>query len=362
MNADFWKGKRVLITGHTGFKGSWLCLWLQSLYAKVYGYSTKPPTTPSLYEVAGVRDGLTESYEADVRDLKMLTEVFERHQPEIVFHMAAQPLVRYSYQNPIETYQTNVMGTLHLLEAIRRVGGVGAFINVTSDKCYENKEWIWPYRENEPLGGYDPYSNSKACSELVTAAYRDSFFNSEDYDRHRTAIATVRAGNVIGGGDWATDRLIPDIFSSFLQKKSVVIRMPHAIRPWQHVLDPLYGYLILAERLWLDGCQYAGAWNFGPNEEDSRTVEWIVERLSKMLDGNLIWEQESSNKNPHEAVYLKLDCSKSKSKLGWVPRWKLPCALERIVEWYRAYQADLDMKNICLDQIENYSLPGKQHV
>ena len=277
-SADFWRGKRVFLTGHTGFKGSWLSIWLHSLGAEVTGYALEPPTDPSLFSLAGV-DGLLTSIIADVRDLERLQAEMVHAAPEIVIHMAAQPLVRDSYKIPVETYATNVMGTVHLLEALRSCPALRAVVNVTTDKVYENREWLWGYREIEPMGGYDPYSNSKGCSELVTAAYRSSYFNPLDYSRHGVAVATARAGNVIGGGDWANDRLIPDVVRSILAGEPVQIRNPGAIRPWQHVLEPLSGYLTLAEHLFAGGARYAQGWNFGPAEEDARPVAWLVERL-----------------------------------------------------------------------------------
>lgn len=352
MDSSFWQGKKVLITGHTGFKGGWLSLWLQSWGADVMGYSLAPPTQPSLFEIAGVANGMA-SITGDVRDLEQIQTVIAAYQPEIVFHMAAQPLVRYSYINPVETYATNVMGTVNLLEAIRRLGGVKAVVNITSDKCYENREWVWGYRENEPMGGYDPYSNSKGCAELVTSAFRNSFFNPAEFDRHGVAVASVRAGNVIGGGDWAEDRLIPDIIRAFMAQQPAVIRNPHAIRPWQHVLEPLGGYLLLAQKLWEEGPAYAEGWNFGPDDEDAKPVGWIVERLTTKWGDGASWTLDNGE-HPHEAHYLKLDCSKAKARLGWSPRWNLATALEATATWYRAYQARQDMRGLVLEQIQAY--------
>jgi CDP-glucose 4,6-dehydratase len=354
MDSEFWNGKRVLITGHTGFKGAWLSLWLQKLGARVVGYALAPPTTPSLFEVAGVGPGLEASYESDVRDLGRLEQVMATHEPEIVVHMAAQPLVRYSYTEPVETYSTNVMGTVNVLEAVRQAGGVRVVVNVTSDKCYENREWVWGYRESEPMGGYDPYSNSKGCAELVTSAYRASFFNPADYASHGVALASVRAGNVIGGGDWAEDRLIPDVMRALMAGEPVRIRRPDAIRPWQHVLEPLRGYLMLAERLWADGPRFAEGWNFGPADEDARTVGWIVERLVDLWGESASYEVDKGP-HPHEATYLKLDCSKVRTRLGWVPAWDLSGALESIVDWYRAYAGGSDMRTKILEQIDIYT-------
>ena len=352
MNVGFWRGKRVLLTGHTGFKGGWLALWLQSLEANVIGYALKPPTNPCLFDVADVGKGMV-SIIGDIRDLDFFSAVVKEHRPEIIFHMAAQPLVRYSYDEPVETYATNVMGTVHVLEAVRRVGGVRAVINVTSDKCYENREWLWGYRENEPMGGYDPYSNSKGCAELVTASYRSSFFNSSQYEQHGVAVATARAGNVIGGGDWAKDRLIPDAMSAFLAGRSVIIRNPHAIRPWQHVLEPLLGYMVLAERLWKDGPVFAEGWNFGPNDEDAKSVEWIVDHLAQKWGAGARWELDQGA-NPHEAHYLKLDCSKARARLNWKPVWTLEASLNQIVDWSRSFRDASDMRGVCIRQINAY--------
>lgn len=352
MNPAFWKGRRVLLTGHTGFKGSWLSLWLQSMGAEVVGYALVPPTNPSLFEVAAVGKGMT-SIIGDIRDLAHVSAVFAKHKPEIVFHMAAQPLVRYSYSEPVETYATNVMGTVHVLEAVRNTPGVKAVVNITTDKCYENREWVWGYRENEPMGGYDPYSNSKGCAELVSAAYRSSFFNTDRYAQHGVALATVRAGNVIGGGDWAPDRLIPDVLAGFEQSKVVNIRNPHAIRPWQHVLEPLRGYLTLAERLLEQGPAYAEGWNFGPNDEDARPVGWIVEQMAGMWDKDAKW-QIDAGEHPHEASYLKLDISKARSRLDWHPALRLEEALKLIIDWSRQRQAGADMRELTLAQIQSY--------
>jgi len=354
MNPKFWCNKKVLLTGHTGFKGSWLALWLQNMQAEVIGYALPPPTTPSLFEIADVGLGMT-SIIGDIRDLDKLQSVFATHQPEIVLHMAAQPLVRYSYQNPVETYSTNVMGTVNLLEAVRNTTGMKAVVNITTDKCYENREWAWGYRENEPMGGHDPYSNSKGCSELVTAAYRNSYFHPDNYQQHGVAIATARAGNVIGGGDWAEDRLIPDIMRAISNGQSVNIRNPHAIRPWQHVLEPLSGYLLLAEKLYTDGAIYAEAWNFGPNDEDAKPVQWIVERLTNVWGEGASWLLDEGN-HPHEANYLKLECSKAKTRLNWHPKWHLDEALAKIVAWQKQYQQDVDMKAVTLAQISAYQM------
>lgn len=352
VNPSFWSGKKVFVTGHTGFKGSWLSLWLQSMGANVIGYALAPPTNPSLFAVANVADGMT-SLEGDIRDVSAISKELKNYQPDIVIHMAAQSLVRHSYANPIETYSTNVMGTVNVLEAARQAGSVRAIVNVTSDKCYENREWLWGYRENEALGGYDPYSNSKGCAELVTSAYRNSYFNPDHYADHRVALASARAGNVIGGGDWAVDRLIPDIMRAIVQGKPVHIRNSLAIRPWQHVLEPLSGYLMLAEKLWKEGAAYGEAWNFGPSDEDTKPVSWIVDRLTKAWGKGASWKLDDGD-HPHEAHYLKLDCSKAKLRLDWHPRWHLEQALGAIVDWHLAHQAGNDMRAVTLRQIAAY--------
>ena len=354
MNPAFWHGKCVLLTGHTGFKGSWLSLWLQSMGAKVVGYALTPPTKPSLFEVANVGLGMT-SIIGDIRDLATLQKVFAEHQPEIVIHMAAQPLVRYSYLEPVETYSTNVMGTVNLLEAIRQTKSVQAVVNVTTDKCYENREWAWGYRENEAMGGFDPYSSSKGCAELVTAAYRNSYFHPEKYHEHGVAIATGRAGNVIGGGDWAEDRLIPDTMRAIVSGRPVSIRNPHSIRPWQHVLEPLSGYLLLAQRLYEEGPAFAEAWNFGPNDDDAKPVDWILDKLTKTWGEGAGWQLDNGD-HPHEAHYLKLDCSKAKSQLQWQPKWSLATAIEEICVWHKAHTAGADMQAMCLHQIKQYEM------
>ena len=352
MNPTFWQGKRVLVTGHTGFKGSWLSLWLQSMGAQVTGYALAPPTNPSLFEIAEVDQGMT-SIIGDIRDLAKLQAVFAEHQPEIVIHMAAQPLVRYSYQNPVETYATNVMGTVHLLEAVRNTPGVKAVVNITTDKCYANREWVWGYRENEPMGGYDPYSNSKGCAELVSAAYRSSFFNADNYAQHGVATATVRAGNVIGGGDWAQDRLIPDILTAFEQGRKVDIRNPHAIRPWQHVMEPLRGYLALAEQLFEHGPSFGEGWNFGPNDEDAKPVGWIAEQMAALWGADAQW-QVDTGEHPHEAHYLKLDISKARSRLNWHPALRLKDALALIIDWSKQREAGANMRQLTLAQLQAY--------
>ncbi len=353
MNPLFWRGKEVFITGHTGFKGSWLSLWLQQLDAQVTGYALKPPTRPSLFEVARVEQGM-KSIIGDIRDEAMLSNAIRQAAPEVVIHLAAQPLVRRSYVAPVETYATNVMGTLHLLEAVRQTPSVRAVVNVTTDKCYENKEWSWGYRENEPMGGFDPYSSSKGCAELVTAAYRKSFFNDSKNSQYQVALATARAGNVIGGGDWAEDRLIPDILRAIENGQGVKIRNPRATRPWQHVLEPISGYLVLAEQLYTQGLAFAEAFNFGPAEEDVKPVQWIVEQLIQSWGDGASWYLDNGT-HPHEAHYLKLDCSKARASLGWSPRWHLGQALQAIIVWHKAHYCSEDMRALCMQQINDYS-------
>ena len=343
----FWHGRRVFLTGHTGFKGSWLSLWLQSLGAKVHGFALPPSTAPALYTEARVGESM-DSTTGDIRDFDAVRRAMASHRPEIVMHLAAQSLVRRSYADPIGTYATNVMGTVHVLEAARAVDSVRAIVNVTTDKCYENREWVWGYREDEPMGGFDPYSNSKGCSELVTMAYRRSFLAAGG-----VALASARAGNVIGGGDWALDRLIPDILRAFERDEPVLIRNPYSTRPWQHVLEPLSAYLMLAERLVQSGQAFAEGFNFGPDDDDARPVQWIVERLAKRWGGDASWQIDSSQ-HPHEATYLKLDISKARQRLGWQPCWGLERALDNIVQWHQSWLAGDDMKSICQNQIDNY--------
>ena len=348
MNASFWYGKRVFLTGHTGFKGGWLALWLQNMGADVYGYALSPPTEPNLFTLARIEEGMVTSNVADIRDAVALGDAMLSACPEIVIHMAAQPLVRYSYAEPAETYEVNVMGTINLLEAVRVTSSVRAVVIVTTDKCYENREWIWAYRENEPMGGHDPYSSSKACVEILTDAWRRSYLGN-----NRVAVATVRAGNVIGGGDWAIDRLIPDYLHALDRGQALLVRSPEAIRPWQHVLEPLSGYLRLAECLLTEGCAYAEAWNFGPADEDARSVRWIVERLVAASPG-AIWKCEQEPQ-PHEAHYLKLDSSKARARLGWKPRWSLETALDKTMEWHAAWRQGKGMREVSLAQICEYT-------
>ena len=346
IDQEFWKGKRVFLTGHTGFKGSWLSLWLCSLGAEVRGYALNPPTSPSLFNEAKI-DTIIDSQIADIRDQDTLHESMTGFNPDILIHMAAQPLVRYSYDAPIETYEVNVIGTAKVLEVARSCPNLRAIVNITTDKCYENDGRAEGYKENDPMGGYDPYSSSKGCAELVASSYRRSFLQDQGI-----GIASVRAGNVIGGGDWADDRLIPDILRSFEKNKPVVIRNPKATRPWQHVLEPLSGYLILAQNLYKDQKKYAEGWNFGPNEKDVQPVDWILDKMISKWP-NSSWELDN-NSNPHEAGFLKLDISKAKSKLDWSPVWKLSCTLEKIVIWHKAWLDKKDMQAVCLAEIEEY--------
>jgi len=353
MNTLFWQDKRVFLTGHTGFKGGWLSLWLQSLGAKVTGYALNPPTNPSFFEVAKVGKDM-QSIISDVRDLDILKKAINNAAPEIVIHMAAQPLVRYSYANPVETFATNVMGSVHILEAVRECKDIKVVINVTSDKCYENREWVWPYRENEPMGGYDPYSNRKACAELVTAAYRSSFFNPNYYKDHGVAVASARAGNVIGGGDWAVDRLIPDFIRAILADEAIIVRNPNSIRPWQHVLEPLSGYLILAEKLFIHGNQFAEAWNFGPDDENAKSVEWIINQLITNWGGDSSFKVDARISNLHEAHFLKLDCSKAKTALNWKSQWNVAEAIQKVCAWHKAHIDGQNMRDYSLNEIDQY--------
>ncbi len=355
-NPTFWRGKRVFLTGHTGFKGSWLSLWLQSLGAQVHGLALEPPTTPNLFTAAQVAAGMASHTLGDIRDLPTVQKAMQASQADIIIHMAAQPLVRLSYAEPVQTYATNVMGTVHVLESARHTPSVKAIVCVTTDKCYENKEWAWGYRENEPMGGHDPYSNSKGCAELVTSAYRNSFLQSSGI-----AVASARAGNVIGGGDWAADRLVPDILRAFEQNKPVVIRNPNATRPWQHVLEPLSGYLALAEHLYTDGQAFAEGWNFGPKDDDAQPVQWIVEHMVNSWGNGASWQQDGGT-HPHEANYLKLDISKAKARLGWQPRWPLATALKKITAWHHAYLNSANMHEFTLEQIQDYAQPQKDQL
>ena len=348
----FWKDKKVFLTGHTGFKGSWMVLWLHSMGAIVKGYSLKPNTTPNLFTEARV-DVNIESEFGDIRDLNQISKSMLDFNPDILIHMAAQPLVRLSYQNPVDTYTTNVIGTVNVLEAARECKNLKAIVSVTTDKCYENREWHWGYRESEQMGGHDPYSSSKGCAELVTSAYRRSFFNSENL----ASLASARAGNVIGGGDWSDDRLIPDILKAFENREPVVIRNPLSTRPWQHVLEPLSGYLVLAQELFLNGEEFAEGWNFGPRDEGCKSVDWILDEMVIQWGEGASWELDKNN-NPHEAGFLKLDCSKAADRLKWQPKWELKETLKMIVDWHQVYIDGGDLKKQCLKEIKNYLHPN----
>jgi CDP-glucose 4,6-dehydratase len=355
-SAFSWQGRRVFLTGHTGFKGGWLALWLAKLGAQVRGYALDPCTEPNLFTVAGVRS-VVEDIRGDIRDAAALETAMQTFAPEVVFHMAAQPLVRYSYIDPIGTYETNVIGTARVLDSVRRTPSVRAVVSITTDKCYENKEWIWGYRETDPLGGYDPYSSSKACAEIVSAAYRQSYFPTARLAEHRVALATARAGNVIGGGDWSLDRLVPDLVRGFLAGEPVRIRRPQAIRPWQHVMEPLHGYMRLADQLLTQDLQvaarYATAYNFGPSDDDAQPVGWIVEKMTGFWGDGASWVLDP-DPGVHEAGYLKLDASRARADLAWTPHLRLETALQWLVEWYRAWQSGADMHAFTLAQIDAY--------
>jgi CDP-glucose 4,6-dehydratase len=352
MNPKFWRGQKVLITGHTGFKGSWLTVWLRRLGAEVVGYSLAPLSEPSMYNIAHVGDDVT-SIEGDVRDLAKVTAALAEHSPEVVIHMAAQALVKTAYVDPVTTFTTNVVGTLNVLEAVRKTPSVRATVCITSDKCYQNDEWVWGYRENDRMGGHDPYSSSKGCAELLISAYRDSYFNPEKLAEHGVGLASTRAGNVIGGGDWSKDRLVPDIMGAITTGKPVLIRRPNAVRPWQFVLEPLRGYLHLAERLYAEPARFAGAWNFGPDIEQIKPVQWIVEYLTSHWGPTARWVLDGAV-HPHEDHFLRLDCTKAKSILGWRPALDLPTVLDWIVEWNRAVQAGENLRAITEAQIDRY--------
>ena len=347
VDPSFWANKRVFLTGHTGFKGGWLSLWLQRMGARVTGFALDPPTEPALFREANVAENMV-SVIGNIRDREVLAHALTSAEPEAVIHMAAQPLVRASYDDPVGTYATNVMGTVHLLEAVRQSPGVRAVCIVTTDKCYENREWVWGYREDEPMGGHDPYSNSKGCAELATSAYRRSFFTDSD-----TAVGSGRAGNVIGGGDWAADRLIPDILRALATGEQPLIRNPGAVRPWQHVLEPLSGYLVLCQTLWDEPRKGGQGWNFGPHDEDAKPVRWIADHICALWDEGASWTGDV-RAHPHEARSLKLDIAKARAELGWVPRWSLGEALEATVAWHRAWAAGEDMRAFTLGQIRAY--------
>ena len=349
ISENFWRGKRVFLTGHNGFKGAWLSLLLQNMGAIVTGYSLAPEAGRNLFELAKVADGM-HSIIGDIRDCNKLADAVRESKPEIVFHLAAQALVRRAYSDPVQTYSTNVMGLVNLFEAIRNYGSARALVNVTSDKCYENKEWVWAYREDEPMGGHDPYSSSKACAEIITSAYHRSYFNG---DKQGVAIASARAGNVIGGGDWAQDRLVPDIIRAFEAGKTVDIRNPSSIRPWQHVLEPLSGYLLLAQKLFESGKQFSGAWNFGPSNEGEKSVQWIVEKLVSEWGDGASW-RIIGNTGPHEAQILKLDCSKARTKLHWSPSWDIGTTISKLTTWYKHVAAGGDCRSLTRQQINDY--------
>lgn len=343
----FWTGKKVLLTGHTGFKGGWLALWMQQMGAQVHGFALPAATTPALWEVAGL-NGRVPGDLADIRDGQVIARSLQAFEPEVVFHLAAQPLVRESYRTPADTYATNVMGTVNLLEAVRQCSTVRAVVVITTDKCYENREWLWPYREQDTLGGFDPYSNSKACVELLCSSYRNSFLRESG-----VALATARAGNVIGGGDWSAERLLPDIFRAWQNNEEVTLRYPQATRPWQHVLEPLNGYLLLAQKLFGDAEGYAGAWNFGPETGNVATVEALVSTLAELWPHPVRWSVDA-NVQPHEAGLLALDSSKARQQLGWLPRWSLRTTLERTLAWHLAWQQGRDMHTFTRAQIADY--------
>lgn len=352
MTNNFWKGKKVLITGHTGFKGSWLALWLQIKGAVVFGYSLTPPTNPNFFELCKIGSGMT-SVIGDIRNIDGLLDCVRKHEPEIIIHMAAQSLVRNSYTYPVETYSTNVMGTVNILETARNFNFIRVIIVVTSDKCYENKEWVWGYRENDAMGGYDPYSSSKGCAELVTAAYSRSYFSGFSGNLQKTGVASVRAGNVIGGGDWGEDRLVPDVIRSIMNGKEVFIRNPNAIRPWQHVLEPLSGYLCLAEKLWHNGEKFSGGWNFGPDIKSCKPVSFLIENAKAFWGNQFLWHDDSGE-HLHEAAFLWLDCSKANTLLSWVPKLSLASALDMTFQWYRNYIQEKGLRKFSEQQIELY--------
>jgi CDP-glucose 4,6-dehydratase len=354
VNSAF-AGRRVFLTGHTGFKGGWLALSLARLGASVRGYALDPSTEPSLFEVARIGQ-VVQDVRGDIRDAARLDQAMREFKPDIVFHLAAQPLVRWSYTDPVGTYATNVLGTAHLLESIRTMPTVRAVVVVTTDKCYLNREWQWGYRETDPLGGHDPYSSSKACTEILCASYRSSFFSAEKV-KHKVALATARAGNVIGGGDWSEDRLIPDLIRGFIRGTPVPIRRPLSVRPWQHVLEPIAGYLLLAEKLLAGDESFADAWNFGPWDDDAWPVERIATTMARRWGGEATWFRDG-NPTVHEAGLLKLDSSKARAELGWQPRLRLDTALEWLVDWYQAWQSGTDMQSFTLKQIGAYAQGG----
>ena len=353
MNTKFWEGKTVLLTGHTGFKGSWLSLWLQKLNVKLIGFSKSIPTNPSMFELSKVEDGMTSIF-GDIRDAENISNTINEYRPDIVIHMAAQSILRESYNDPIETYTTNVMGTVNVLEAIRNYGKSCITLIITSDKCYENLLGSENHKENDPMGGFDPYSNSKGCAELVTSCYRNSFFNPNEYENHQISIASARAGNVIGGGDWASDRLIPDVMRGIINESEIKIRNLHSIRPWQFVLDPLYGYMTLIEKLGTSYQKFSGGWNFGPKDEDIKSVEWIVSKLEELWPNRIKWKFENNNE-PHEEKVLKLNCEKANRELEWKQKINLESSLEWTSNWYKAFEKKEDLSKVSEQQIENYT-------
>lgn len=353
MNSNFWKNKTILLTGHTGFKGSWITIWLKKLGSNIIGFSKDIPTTPSLFNEAKIENEIT-SIMGDIRNFDLIKKTLHEHKPEIIIHMAAQSLVRRSYLEPVETYSTNVMGTVNLFEAVKKSDNTRVVINVTSDKCYQNIGLNHDFIEEDPMGGYDPYSSSKGCSELITSAYRNSFFDPEKFEEHGLALASVRAGNVIGGGDWSKDRLLPDIMRN-INKNTITIRNPNAIRPWQYVLEPLNGYMLLIEKLWNNGKEYSEGWNFGPNEKDDKSVSYVLEQISKILNKKIDWKQDKKN-NLHESNRLTLNCSKAKNRLKWSPKTNVDQAIKFTVDWYNAYGMGCDMKEFNLQQIKEFEL------
>ncbi len=351
MFNNVFKNKIVLVTGHTGFKGSWLCIWLKELGARVVGYALEPYTERDNFVVTKLKDKITHII-GEIRDFQELRKVFEEYQPKFVFHLAAQAIVRESYVSPKETYDINVGGTVNMLECCRLTDSVRIVINVTSDKCYENKEWIWGYRESDPMGGYDPYSSSKGCSELVIAAYRESFFNPDDFKVHRKSLASARAGNVIGGGDWQKDRIIPDCIRALESNKPIEIRNPNTTRPWQHVLEPLSGYLLLASKMYEEPKKFCGAWNFGPNYDSIIPVGEVADKVVPHW-GNGSWIKLSTENAPHEAKLLSLDISKANSYLKWFPVWDIDKTIEKTIEWYKTYK-QVDPFGLCVKQIKEF--------
>jgi len=348
IDLSFWKNRKVFITGHTGFKGSWLSLWLTQLGAKVTGYSLEIPTNPSIFKVAEIKERLQQDIYGDIRDLTAFSKAVQESEPEIIIHMAAQSLVRESYVDPVGTYSTNIMGTVNMLESVRNTPSVKAVLNITTDKCYENREWVWGYRENEPMGGYDPYSSSKGCAELISSAYRSSFLQEAD-----VALATARAGNVIGGGDWAKDRIVPDAMNAFIKKEPLQVRNPMATRPWQHVLEPLSGYIVLCQQLINNPKEYTNGWNFGPKDDDVKPVSDLADIMVRSWGEDAQWKLDDKSQ-PHEAHSLRLDCSKANTLLKWKPIWNLERALDETVQWYKSWHQQNNMYDFTLNQISIY--------